>query len=150
MCIRDSSKAHVCNICPTQNQCSALHKKSGQHIIHRSWDQELFEQEINRMKEPIFHRKLRERMWKIEGIFSEAKNIHGLSRAKYRGLQKMQIQAHMTSATQNLKRLITRLISTFITALLQHINFEFWKFMICIIKYKISNSFFYIRGIKYI
>jgi len=144
------SKAHVCNICPTQNQCSALHKKSGQRIIHRSWDQELFEQEINRMKEPIFHRKLRERMWKIEGIFSEAKNIHGLSRAKYRGLQKMQIQAHMTSATQNLKRLITRLISTFITALLQHINFEFWKFMICIIKYKISNSFFYIRGIKYI
>ena len=118
------SKAQVCNICPTQNQCSALHKKSGQRIIHRSWDQELFEQEINRMKEPIFHYKLRERMWKIEGIFSESKNMHGLSRAKYRGLQKMQIQAHMTSAIQNLKRLVTSLIPTFISVL-QHVNIKF-------------------------
>ena len=73
-------------------------------MILRNPNQDLFEKEILRMQEEIFHKRLKERMWKIEGIFSEAKNMHGLSRAKYRGLQKMQIQAHMTSAAQNLKR----------------------------------------------
>jgi hypothetical protein len=96
------------------------------------------------MQEEIFHKKLKERMWKIEGIFSEAKNMHGLSRAKYRGLQKMQIQAHMTSATQNLKRLVISLTPTFITVLLQYISLGFWKSIIYTIKYKTSNSFSYI------
>ena len=96
------------------------------------------------MQEEIFHKKLKERMWKIEGIFSEAKNMHGLSRAKYRGLQKMQIQAHMTSATQNLKRLVISLTPTFITVLLQYISLGFWKCIIYTIKYKTSNSFSYI------
>ena len=39
-------------------------------------------------------RKLRgERQWKMEGTFAEAKNNHGLGRARYRGRSKMQIQA---------------------------------------------------------
>ena len=68
--------------------------------------------------------------------------MHGLSRAKYRGLQKMQIQAHMISATQNLKRLVISLIPAFITVLLEWISLKFWKSVICTIKYKISHSFF--------
>jgi transposase len=42
----------------------------------------------------------------IEGLFAEAKQFHGLSRAKYRGRSKMQIQAYLTAIVQNLKRLL--------------------------------------------
>lgn len=47
-------------------------------------------------------------MWKIEGLFGEAKENHCLDRAKYRGLAKMQIQAYMIAAVQNLKRVVAR------------------------------------------
>ena len=44
-------------------------------------------------------------MWKMEGIFAEAKSHHGMRRARYRGRAKMQIQIYMISTVQNLKRL---------------------------------------------
>lgn len=69
-----------------------------------------FEEQLKRMQEPTFQAALRERMWKIEGINAEAKNLHTLKRAKYRGLSKVQIQAYMTGAVQNLKRLIQTVI----------------------------------------
>ena len=42
----------------------------------------------------------------IEGLFGQAKTFHGLSRAKMRGLEKMEIQALLTATTLNLKKLI--------------------------------------------
>ncbi len=45
-------------------------------------------------------------MWKIEGLFAEVKQNHNLSRAKYRGKPKMQIQAYWSAIAQNLKRLV--------------------------------------------
>jgi IS5 family transposase len=58
------------------------------------------------MEEPQFGGKLAERMWKIEGLFAEAKRNHCLSRAKYRGRSKVQIQAYLCAMVQNLKRLL--------------------------------------------
>ena len=49
---------------------------------------------------------MRERMWKIEGLFAEAKNFHGLRRAHLRGRWKVQAQVYMISVVQNLKRLV--------------------------------------------
>ncbi|MBS0424966.1 MAG: transposase [Proteobacteria bacterium] len=46
------------------------------------------------------------RKWTIEGLFAEAKQFHGLRRARYRGLQKVSIQALMTAMAQNIKRII--------------------------------------------
>ncbi len=56
-------------------------------------------------QQPVFRKKLWQRMWKMEGIFAEAKTHHGMRRARYRGRAKMQIQVYMTSTVQNLKRL---------------------------------------------
>jgi len=42
----------------------------------------------------------------IEGLFGEAKTFHGLSRAKFRGLEKMEIQALLTATAPNLKKLV--------------------------------------------
>jgi hypothetical protein len=58
------------------------------------------------MNDPTFKQKMSERRWKIEGLFAEAKDNHGLARAKYRGRAKVQIQAYLTATVQNLKRLV--------------------------------------------
>ena len=43
------------------------------------------------------------------GLFGEAKEQHGLRRAKYRGLKKMQMQVYGIAITQDLKRLAVSL-----------------------------------------
>ncbi len=48
-------------------------------------------------------RKLRHR---IEHLFGETKQSHGLGRARFRGLAKMKEQATLTATVQNLKRLV--------------------------------------------
>lgn len=63
-----------------------------------------------------FQKKLTERMWKMEGIISEAKQRHCLSRAKYRGLMKTQIQAYMIASALNMKRLVAFFILLLIYA----------------------------------
>ena len=65
------------------------------------------------MQTAFFKLKLKERMWKIEGLFAEAKQLHGLRRAKYRCREKVQIQVYMTAFVQNLKRLVTMGIENF-------------------------------------
>jgi len=43
--------------------------------------------------------------WRVEGVHGEAKTQHGLRRAVRRGLANMSIQAYLTAAVMNLKRL---------------------------------------------
>jgi len=47
----------------------------------------------------------RRHRWKVEGIHGEAKSCHGLRRAARRGLSNLRIQAYLTAAVINLKRL---------------------------------------------
>jgi hypothetical protein len=47
----------------------------------------------------------------VEGIHGEAKTWHGLARAVRRGLANMQIQADLTAAVINLKRLAAALLA---------------------------------------
>ena len=62
-----------------------------------------------RQDDPLFKQRMKERSWKIEGLFSEAKQQHGLGQAKYRGWEKVQIQAYGVGMAQNLKRLAVSL-----------------------------------------
>ena len=48
--------------------------------------------------------------WRSEGFHGEAKIWHGLARAVRRGLQNMRIQAFLTAAAINLKRLDAALL----------------------------------------
>jgi len=93
--------------CPAKNRPT-----SHQRFVLRSLDQDLFEQVQSKMDEPRFAERLSERMWKIEGLFAEAKRNHCLSRAKYRGPAKVQIQAYLCAIAQNLKRLLFLLYQT--------------------------------------
>lgn len=59
--------------------------------------------ELSNSKGYKISRKLRHR---IEHLFGEAKQSHGLNRARYRGLEKMNEQATLTAIAQNLKRIV--------------------------------------------
>lgn len=55
--------------------------------------------------------------WRSEGYHGEAKTWHGLARAVRRGLQNMRIQAFLTAAAVNLKRLAAALALYLLAAL---------------------------------
>ena len=56
--------------------------------------------------------------WRSEGFHGEAKTWHGLARAIRRGLQNMRIQAFLTAAAINLKRLAAAIASLLLQSLL--------------------------------
>ncbi len=115
--ICDNHKRYVsssadCQECPRASRCPARTRKNSPHqrFVLRSLDQDLFEEVQAQMCEPEFQAKLSQRMWKSEGLFAEAKQNHGLSRARYRGRAKVQIQAYLSATAQNLKRLVAALL----------------------------------------
>jgi len=98
----------ICKVCPKKEFCyldSQTAKDRGRRLsIPLSLD--IFLKTKEKETDPIFKSKLRERMWKIEGLFAEAKSWHGMGRAKYRRRSKVQIQIYMTATVQNIKRMI--------------------------------------------
>jgi transposase len=107
-CKRYVSSSADCQRCPRRSSCATEVRKKFPHkrYVRRSLDQDLFEVVQARMEEPEFREKLSERMWKVEGLFAEAKQNHSLARARYRGRSKVQIQAYLSAMAQNLKRLV--------------------------------------------
>lgn len=99
-------KRSVCLKCPMAKECLTEneYKVRGKRFAVPDHF-ELFKKISDQQKEPEFKKKLWERMWKMEGIFDEAKSHHGLRKARYRGRWKMQAQVYIVSTVQNLKRL---------------------------------------------
>jgi transposase len=62
------------------------------------------QRKLQKTKPFILSQRLRVR---IEHIFAEAKEHHGLRRSRYRTLSKQQEQANLTAMVQNLKRLVS-------------------------------------------
>ena len=54
---------------------------------------------------------------RVEGVHGEAKTWHGLARAVRRGLANMRIQAYLTAATVNLKRLAAAILLALLAAI---------------------------------
>lgn len=104
---RYSLSLKICKQCPLYETCvTAAEKRNGRgKQLRRNIHQPFFDKVRKRERTDLFRSKLRERMWSMEGLFAEGKNFHGLHRARYRRLSKMQIQVYMISTVQNLKRL---------------------------------------------
>lgn len=101
------SKASDCASCPLKNSCGAKIKNKGPgRYVTRNQYQELYVEIRQQMNDILFKQKLTERMWKIEGVMNEIKNYHTLSRAQFRGLENVQIQAYMAAIAINIKRLV--------------------------------------------
>lgn len=96
----------VCLVCSRVKTCLTEHEYNHRSKRFNLIDHyRLISETDSKSKDPIFKGKLWQRMWKMEGIFAEAKSHHGMRRARYRGRAKMQIQVYMISTVQNLKRL---------------------------------------------
>jgi len=69
-------------------------------------------------------RLYRRHRWRSEGFHGEAKTWHGLARAVRRGLQNMRIQAFLTAAAVNLKRLAAALLRGLRRAIVAQLRFD--------------------------
>ena len=101
------SKASDCASCELRDSCGAKIKNKGPgRYVTRNQYQELYVEIRQQMDDALFKQKLTERMWKIEGVMNELKNYHTLSRAQFRGLENVQIQAYMAAIAINIKRIV--------------------------------------------
>ncbi len=92
-----------CQGCPIRRACAT--EKSVRTII-RAKEEEALAWAMDLLKSPESGEIMAERSVYAEGVVGEAKVLHGLRRAICRGLDKVTIQALLTAAVQNLKRLV--------------------------------------------
>jgi transposase len=101
------SKTKDCRECKLRSQCFGFTSTSRTVVIVPGYDALLRARKRHKEPDEKFTRTYSRHRWKIEGMHGEAKTQHGLSRAVRRGLDNMSIQAYLTAAVINLKRLAT-------------------------------------------
>jgi transposase len=97
--------ADACRSCALREQCTTA-------ACGRRIGRSLAEDDLDRVRsyaetEP-YQKALRKRQVWVEPLFAEAKQWHGLTRFRLRGLPKVNIEALLIAAGQNLKRLLGR------------------------------------------
>ncbi len=75
-------------------------------LISNGYEAMLRARRRHREPDKKFRKTYSRHRWKIEGMHGEAKTQHGLRRAVRRGLANVAIQAYLTAAVINLKRLV--------------------------------------------
>ena len=93
-----------CNACPLKPECTA--EESGR-VLMRSFDEELLERVRAYRGTTPNEKALRKRRVWVEPMFGEAKEWHGMRRFRLRTLWRVNAEAMVTAAGQNLKRLLT-------------------------------------------
>ncbi len=101
------SSAKDCRSCPLRTRCLGDHAKSRTIMISNGYEAMLRARRRRRKPDKKFIEIYSRHRWKVEGMHGEAKVQHGLRRAVRRGLANVAIQAYLTAAVINLKRLVT-------------------------------------------
>jgi len=101
------AEAKDCRKCSLRSQCFGSTSASRTVTIVPGYDALLRARRRHKEPDKKFKRTYSRHQWKIEGMHGEAKTQHGLSRAVRCGLANMSIQAYLTAAVINLKRLAT-------------------------------------------
>ena len=78
----------------------------GPKEIQISIYQDYVDYQTNKKRDPMWKAMLCKRKTLLEGSFGDAKNNHGLRRAKYRGREKVQEQSLLTAVVQNIKKMV--------------------------------------------
>ena len=105
------SRAKDCARCPLKRDCLSKGRVNKAVVVgydypallRARWRRERWSAEDRRIYQR--HR------WRSEGFHGEAKTWHGLARAVRRGLANMKIQAYLTAAAINVKRLAAVLLA---------------------------------------
>jgi len=91
----------VCKVCPLREHCTANRRG---RVIYRPFHAELLERVKVHHHRPAFQKAMRKRSVWVEPLFAEAKQWHGLTQFRLRGLQNVNMQELMVASGQNLKR----------------------------------------------
>ncbi len=95
--------AKVCKGCPVKAQCTT--SRYGR-VVKRSFDQQYLDRARTYQTTAAYQKALRKRSVWIEPLFGEAKQWHQMVQFRLRRLRKVNIQALLTAAGQNIKRLL--------------------------------------------
>jgi hypothetical protein len=101
--IRYRAPANVCAACSLRPDCTD--NKQGR-AVHRHPEEHCLEVARARRKSAAYGRAMRKRKVWVEPLFAEAKRWHGLGRFKLRGLERVNTEALLIAAGQNVKRLL--------------------------------------------
>jgi hypothetical protein len=97
--------AATCNACPLKEHCTTSeHGRS----LRRSFDEEYLERVRAYHTTEPYQKAMRKRSVWVEPLFAEGKNWHGMRRFRLRRLWRVNCEALMRAAGQNLKRLLKK------------------------------------------
>jgi len=103
--INYKSSEKDCNLCPIRDKCisagsfrTVSHYDSPCYFKARSWYDSGYGQVMQKLRHTV-----------IEGVFGQAKTYHGMAKARFRGLKKVEIQFLLTATALNLKKMIKML-----------------------------------------
>jgi transposase len=96
--------AAVCNACPLKRQCTGSERG---RQVRRSEDEAYLDRVRTSHHTEPYRKAMRKRQVWVEPLFAEAKDWHGLRRFRLRGLPKVNGEALLIAAGQNLKRLLS-------------------------------------------
>ncbi len=99
------ARAEDCASCPLRERCVPPSAKRREVLIVPSYQALLRARRRRRRWDEDWQAAYRRHRWRVEGVHGEAKTQHGLGRAVRRGLANVAIQAYLTAAVINLKRL---------------------------------------------
>jgi transposase len=94
----------ICNSCSLKSQCT--NGKSGR-AVNRNFDEQYFEKVKGYYELEAYKKAMRKRKVWIEPLFGEGKQWHGMERMRLRMLERVNCEALITAAGQNIKRLLT-------------------------------------------
>ncbi len=94
-----------CRRCPLRERCIPASAKARAILIVDGYEALLRARRERLRWDERTRQSYQRHRWRVEGINGEAKTQHGLRRAVRRGLANVAIQAYLTAAVINLKRL---------------------------------------------
>jgi hypothetical protein len=97
--------AGACVTCAFREQCTTSPRG---RRVGRSLDEAALDRVRGYHATELYAKAMRKRKVWVEPLFAEAKDWHGLRRFRLRGAEKVNIQAQMIAAGQNLKRLLSQ------------------------------------------
>jgi hypothetical protein len=100
------AEAATCQECAPRPRCTT---GSSNRRIHRSFDEAYLDRVREYHATEAYQKAIRKRQVWVEPLFAEAKDWHGLRRFRLRGLEKVNGEALLIAAGQNLKRLLSKL-----------------------------------------
>ncbi len=102
---RYHATAGTCNTCPLKAQCTPGH--TGRSVV-RHEAEAFFDRVRSYHQTEAYQKAIRKRAVWVEPLFAEAKDWHGLRRFRLRRLWRVNCEALMIAAGQNLKRLLSK------------------------------------------